>query len=111
MYIDYKGLWKLYFAQFIGEWYTLLMLDLFTLKTVIILHVSLHLVLVMILVVYFFLYAHKLFIHLGAQFRSQMTTPVGVRPLSNTRAESLNQWKNFNKDYSYVYHSATREYI
>jgi len=30
-----------------------------------------------------------------------MTTPVGVRPLSNTRAESLNQWKNFNKDYSY----------
>jgi hypothetical protein len=37
----------------------------------------------------------------GAQFRSQMTTPVGVRPLSNTRAESLNQWKNFNKDYSY----------
>jgi hypothetical protein len=38
MYIDYKGLWKLYFAQFIGEWYTLLMLDLFTLKTVIILH-------------------------------------------------------------------------
>ena len=37
----------------------------------------------------------------SAQFRSQMTTPVGVRPLSNTRAESLNQWKNFNKDYSY----------
>jgi hypothetical protein len=51
-------MWKLYFAQFIGEWYTLLMLDLFTLKTVIILHVSLHLVLVMILVVYVF-YMHS----------------------------------------------------
>ena len=61
MYIDYKGLWKLYFAQFIGEWYTLLMLDLFTLKTVIILHVSLHLVLVMILI-FFYMHTNYLYI-------------------------------------------------
>ncbi|CAC5422787.1 unnamed protein product [Mytilus coruscus] len=39
--------------------------------------------------------------HTSAQIRSHMTTPVGGRPLSNTRAENLNQWKNFNQDFSY----------
>lgn len=38
---------------------------------------------------------------IGAQIRSHMTTPVGGRPLSNTRAENLNQWKHFNQDFSY----------
>ncbi|XP_076116989.1 uncharacterized protein LOC143084815 isoform X2 [Mytilus galloprovincialis] len=39
--------------------------------------------------------------HTSAQIRSHMTTPVGGRPLSNTRAENLNQWKHFNQDFSY----------